>query len=178
LEDEYFLEEIVTDHPLQPGALVPFVVRRLSGPGQAEKSVVFTIVLENVGERSETRRLRIHWELDWEAADAATRGFEEETVTEIAACGVACVLMARYTTARVVAVARRGQGFDYTLAGVDEETYALEVSGVMSASLRGRHRVKREEFLRNAEGLDGYVVVVRFAGQEAILSFHQIRGGR
>jgi hypothetical protein len=93
-------------------------------------------------------------------------------VTEWAALGLACVVLARYTTAQVSQVTGDGDRFDYWVSDGERE-YALEVSGTMTDEVEARHRVKVRQWRENPYGVDGYVIVAGFAGYNIICSFHR-----
>ncbi len=106
----------------------------------------------------------------WEVPNSPP-AISDSTMTEFAACGVACALVAKFTGLRLSHVSRRGERFDYWLREGDTE-FGLEVSGTISQDLERRHAEKAAQLLDNPFGLDGYVCVVSFEKREAILSFH------
>jgi hypothetical protein len=96
----------------------------------------------------------------------------ERVITEWAACGVACVVMALYTGLTVRAVAAEGDRFDYWVDD-GQYDYGLEVSGTLGGDLEARHRAKVRQLCDNPYGVDGYVVVVNFTTRRVVLSFHR-----
>jgi hypothetical protein len=171
--DEYVLEDIVTAHPMRPQILVPFAVLRLADVAYpTRQEATLQVTLQAIRGYVGTRPLKVSWALAHTEAQAATRGMPAESITEFAACGVACVLVARYTGLQIVDTAGRGQGYDYIAVGSEGQEWGLEVSGVTQANLTAQHRLKRNQLLSNPQGLGGYVAVVRFASLEAIFSFH------
>ncbi|MGH9839395.1 MAG: hypothetical protein ACREEM_11490 [Blastocatellia bacterium] len=90
-------------------------------------------------------------------------------MTEWAACGLACVVLARYTQLRVTQVTGDGDRFDYWVSDGERE-YGLEVSGTMTEEMETRHRAKVRQWRENPYEVDGYVII---AGREIICSFHR-----
>lgn len=125
--------------------------------------------VDSDGERQ--RRLRLKWLAD----SVATRplGVPKRTVTEWAACGVACAVLARYTPWRIRAVTGDGDRFDYGVGAGDHEC-GLEVSGTTTEDLEARCRAKTRQLSENPYGVDGFVIVVGLATREVICSFHQL----
>ena len=76
-------------------------------------------------------------------------------------------------------VAREGDRFDYWV-GDENQEWGMEVSGTLSESLEERQAEKISQLLSNPYGVDGFVIVVRFASQEAWFTFHRVqeRGSR
>jgi hypothetical protein len=166
--DEYRLEEIARDHPIGAAVFVPFAIIRLSGYTGAPETTL-TVRLRGVGEAGEAQRsLHLSWSAD--GAPAQPLAVQERTVTEWAACGVACAVLSFYTGLRVREVAADGDRFDYWVDDSERE-YGLEVSGTMTEDLEARHRAKVRQLRENPYGVDGYVVVVGFATREVIFSF-------
>jgi hypothetical protein len=94
--DEYQLENIALDHLIGVGIFIPFVIARLAENAQQTEALL-TIRLRNSTDQTETEhRLRLTWSLDNLAARSL--GVSERVITEWAACGVACVVLARYTS--------------------------------------------------------------------------------
>lgn len=109
--DEYRLENIARDHRIGAGIFVPFTIARLRDGTDATEAIL-NVRLRNVGDSDETeRRLRLSWSAD--SALAQPLGVQERTVTEWAAYGAACALVALYTSLRVREVAGDGDRFDY-----------------------------------------------------------------
>lgn len=100
-------------------------------------------------------------------------GVSERTITEWAACGLACVVLARYTQARMFQVTGDGDRFDYWVRDGQRE-YGLEVSGTLTDELETRHRAKVRQLQDNPYGVAGYVVVAGFTSRAVICSFHQV----
>jgi hypothetical protein len=96
----------------------------------------------------------------------------ERTITEWAALGLACVVLARYTSVRVQQVAGDGDRFDFWVSDGERE-YGLEVSGTITDEVETRHRSKVRQWRENPYGVDGYVIVAGFAEYNIICSFHR-----
>lgn len=170
--DEYRLEDIIRDHPLDVGVFVPFAIARLRGEADATEAML-TVSIRHVGGAGETqRRLRLWWSGD--SAPTQPLSVQERAVTEWAACGVACAILAAYTRLRLREVALSGDRFDYW---VDEggQEFGLEVSGTVTDEVEARHRVKVRQLRDNPYGVDGYVIVVGFATGEVIFSFQRFQ---
>ena len=99
-------------------------------------------------------------------------GVAEHTVTEWAALGVACVVVALYSGLKIQAVAAQGDRFDYWLSD-GRKDYGLEVSGTLAGDLESRHAAKVRQWRANPYGVDGYVVTVSFMAKAVICSFHR-----
>jgi hypothetical protein len=167
--DHYLLEQIALDHPIGAAMFIPFAIARLRGDTEATEATV-TVKLRDVGGIGETvRMLRLSWSA--ESVPARSPAVQERTVTEWAACGVACAVLSLYTELKVREVTVTGDRFDYWMDDGERE-YGLEVSGTTTEDLEARHRVKVQQLLDNPYGVDGYVVVVGFTTREVILSFH------
>jgi hypothetical protein len=168
--DEYQLENIALNHLIGVSIFIPFVIAQLAENAQQTEALL-TIRLRNITDQTETEhRLRLTWSLDNLAARSL--GVSERVITEWAACGVACVVLARYTSLRLCAVTGDGDRFDYWVREGDEE-YGLEVSGTIADDLETRRRLKARQLRANPYGVDGYVIVVSFGTQEAVCSFHR-----
>lgn len=168
--DEYRLEDIASDHLIGAGIFIPFVIARLQRGSRATEAVLAITLRDigNVGERQIT--LRLTWSAS--SAPAQRLGVAGRTITEWAACGLACVALARYTRARMYQVTGDGDRFDYWVREGERE-YGLEVSGTLTDEIETRHRAKVLQLQDNPYGVDGYVVVAGFAEPAIICSFHQ-----
>lgn len=146
---------------------LPAVISRLQSQPDATFAEI-NVSLEGL-ETDTDHSVRIEWE---ESEIPQTKpAISETTLTEFAACGIACVLLTCFTGFRLSHVSRRGDRFDYWLRNGDCEL-GLEISGTLTQSLSERHREKVSQLLENPFGLDGYVCVVGFSKRRAILSFH------
>jgi hypothetical protein len=168
--ETYRLEDITRHHVIGADLFVPFALFRLRGDTAATEATL-TVELRNVDDISPSQRT-LH--LSWSSASAPTQplGVPERVITEWAACGVACVVMALYTGLTVRAVAAEGDRFDYWVDD-GQYDYGLEVSGTLGGDLEARHRAKVRQLCDNPYGVDGYVVVVNFTTRRVVLSFHR-----
>ena len=168
--DEYRLEDIARDHAIDAAVFVPFAIVRLCGETAATEATL-QVQLRDVGDTGESRRaVRLVWSAD--GVPKHPLAVQDRTVTEWAACGVACAIMSLYAKLRLRSVAADGDRFDYWV-GDGQHEYALEVSGTITDDVEARHRIKVRQLLENPFGVDGFVVVVGFATRSAILSFHR-----
>jgi hypothetical protein len=168
--DTYVLEDIAQTHHIGAALFVPFTILRLRGDTEATEAEL-RVVLRHIGGIPEAHHtLHLSWSPD--SAPAQPPGVPERVRTEWAACGIACVVVARYTALTIRAVAANGDRFDYWLDDGQDE-YGLEVSGTMSEEIETRHRAKVRQLCDNPYEVDGYVVVVSFATRQVILSFHR-----
>ncbi len=168
--DEYQLEDIARDHRIGAGVFVPFVIARLQAESGASEATL-TVRLRDVGGAGEQQRqLRLFWEAS--SAQKQPLGVQERTVTEWAAYGIACVVLARYSQIQVSQVAGDGDRFDYWVSDGERE-YGLEVSGTTTDEVETRHRAKVRQWRENPYGVDGCVIVAGFARREVICSYHR-----
>jgi hypothetical protein len=167
--DTYQLEAIAADHPLAVEVFVPSIARLRAA---AElNAAVLAIRTQMAGEASATQHaLRLSWFAD--SAVDTPFAVQEHVVTEWAALGVACVVLARYSTLRLRAVTVRGDRFDYWVSD-GRRDYGLEVSGTISGGLESRHREKVSQLLENPYRVDGFAIAVGFSPPAAICSFHR-----
>jgi hypothetical protein len=171
--DEYRLEDIARDHPIGAGVFIPFAISRLAGGSDATEATL-AVRLRDIDGPGETRRmLRLFWSAGSVLAEPAA--MQDRTVTEWAACGVACAIVHLYARVTVRQVAAFGDRFDYWVDDGDRE-YGLEVSGTMTEDLDGRHRTKVRQLQENPYRVDGYVVAVAFTIREVVVSFHRFEG--
>jgi hypothetical protein len=168
--DHYRLEGIAHDHPVGAAVFLPFAVMRLRGDTDATEATL-AVKLRDVGGTGETARmLRLSWSA--ESVPERPPAVQERTVTEWAACGVACAVVWLYAGLTVREVTVVGDRFDYWVSD-DEQEYGLEVSGTMTEDIETRHEAKIQQLRENPYGVDGYVVIVGFATREVIFSFHR-----
>lgn len=171
--DEYALEDIAHAHNIDAGMFIPFVIARLGGEERAREAML-SVRLRDIGEAGErVRILRLTWSLT--SVPSESSPLQEREVTEYAACGIACVLMAFYTPWQITRVARVGERFDYWVTDSGDE--GLEISGTTVENLERLHREKTQQLLSSPRGVDGYVTVVNFTTREAIFSFHRVEEG-
>jgi tetratricopeptide (TPR) repeat protein len=171
--DEYLLDNVANDNDIDAEFFVPFVRLRLSPTNGDENAARLSVQLDDINaEGSQQRTLH----LSWSQLPRQTENLPIQTklITELAACGIACVLVPRYAKMRVLFTAQEGDRFDYWI-GDDLRQWGLEVSGTIRDELNPRHRAKVEQLLSNPFGVDGYVAVTKFSTRESIFSFHRYR---
>lgn len=166
-------EDVVQRHRIVATIFTPFLVSRLSNEGTST-SAELSVTLRNIGVRDEEQNtLHLIWQP--ESIPLQPLGVQERPITEWAACGIACAVIALYTELQIRSVASEGDRFDYWVGDASVE-YGLEVSGTMTESLddlAARHREKVRQLRDNPHGVDGYVVVVGFVLKRIIFSFHR-----
>lgn len=168
--DEYRLEDLARAQRIGMAAFVPFAIVRLRGDTEATETTL-TVKLRCIRDIGETQRmLRLSWSAD--SAPLQPLAVQERTLTEWAACGVACVVLSLYAGLTVREVAGDGDRFDYWVDDGKRE-YGLEVSGTTTDDVETRHRAKVRQLRDNPYGVDGYVVVVGFASHDVIFSFNR-----
>ena len=167
---EYRLEDIAIAHRISAGLFIPFVISRLQGTGFSTEAML-SVTLRNFGGAGEQQnQLRLFWSPD--SAAAHPLGVQERTVTEWAALGIACAMLARYTSVWISQVAGDGDRFDYWVSDGERE-YALEISGTMTREVESRHRAKVQQWRENPYGVGGYVIVAGFSDRKVICSVHR-----
>ena len=133
----------------------------------------FTLRLQDVSVAGEqTRRVQFYWNA--ETALTLPPAVQEHTITEWAACGLACALAPRYTGLFIRSVAQLGDRFDYWLCD-DATEWGLEVSGTRTEDekeLQDRLRRKTRQLRENPYGIGGYVIVVGFALRQIYFSYY------
>ncbi len=166
--DEFRLEDIAERHRVSTALFVPLVVERLR-PRVGLTECLLTVELRGFEERPQTRQLRLHWS---EASSLPKPpGLQENTLTEWAALGIACVVLPLYARLSIRSVAVPGNSFDYWVTD-GRWQYGLEVSGTMTEDVEPRHREKVRQLRANPYGVDGFAVTVGFPTREVIFSFH------
>jgi hypothetical protein len=167
--ETYRLEDIDQTHPIGAALFVPFTIQRLQEETETTEAIL-TVELRNIGDHSQTQRT-LHFTWSPDNMPTSSLGVPERVVTEWAACGVACVVVALYAGLTVREVAADGDRFDYWVDDGRYE-YGLEVSGTLRTDLETRHRAKVRQLCDNPYGVDGYVVVVSFVTRYVIMSFN------
>ncbi|KAF0220238.1 MAG: hypothetical protein FD167_5067 [bacterium] len=162
---------IANDHNIGAEIFIPFAIARLQEDA-SQTEVTLTVKLRNINGDNSERRLRLFWFN--ENRPIQPIAVQERVVTEWAACGVACAVIASCTNLRISQVAAEGDRFDYWLSGGEQE-YGLEISGTMTDELNSRHNIKMRQLRDNPYEVDGYVVVIGFSTKEAIISFNSFR---
>jgi len=173
--DEYPLERIAEDNEIGAGILLPFTINRLQEAERTELETLLLVHLRDIEEAGERRRsLRLKW--FEESVHRGPMPVQEDVITELAACGVACALVPMYSRMLVIQVAQEGDRFDYWV-GDGEEEYALEVSGTVGGDLEHRHSAKVRQLRDNPYQVDGFVAVTRFVSRESVFSFNYFGEG-
>ena len=171
--EECWVEEVAGRQRIGAAVFTPFVIARLGeGTGAAEATLAVTLRGLSQGLETQTR-LRLRWEP--ESAATQPLGVQGKVITEWAACGIACMMVALYTGCLVSSVADEGDRFDYWVSD-GEQGFGLEVSGTVSeerTDLEARHRAKVRQLRENPYGVDGFVVVAGLTTREVILSRHR-----
>src|SRR5262245_4069448 len=140
--DEYQLEDITRGHCINAGLFMPFVIERLRTVS-TDTDAVLTVTLRDIGLSGERqRRLRIRWLAA--SIPALLPGVQEHTVTEWAALGIACVVVAQYATLQIQSVTALGDRFDYWVSDGEREC-GLEVSGTRTGDRAARQRSKVQQ---------------------------------
>jgi hypothetical protein len=97
--DEYQLEDIAHAHQINAGVYIPFVIARLT-KNNPQRDALLNVILRNLDNTQETQRvMRLRWSTA--SIPALPLAIPERTQTEWAACGVACAVLARYTSLRI-----------------------------------------------------------------------------
>jgi hypothetical protein len=170
--DEYQLEDIARAHNIHAGVYIPFVIARLAKSNQ-QREVLLDVTLRNLGDtREEQRVMRLCWSIA--SIPALPLAISERTQTEWAACGVACAVLARYTSFYINRMANDGDRFDFWVRE-GKTACGLEVSGTTATidELEYRSRLKARQLRANPYGVAGYVIVTNFATQKVICAFQQ-----
>lgn len=164
------LEETLRLHAIDASIFAPFVIARL----RSDSEETHREIVVHLQEMSSPEERSINVSLQWEASSAFTLpvAVQERVLTEWAALGVACVLLPALCGVPIVSVAAEGERFDYRVSDGGIE-WGLEISGTMTeeaGELRERLRLKIRQLNDNPYGMMGYVVVVGFVRQEALIA--------
>jgi hypothetical protein len=171
LQDEYQLEDLAAEHAIGAGLFVPFVIQRLRTGDQTE--ALLSISLRNIGNHEQREgSLTIRWLPS--SAPAQPLGVSENTVTEWAALGIACIVASLYAELRIQAVTAQGDRFDYWVSD-GRADYGLEISGTLTEEVESRHASKIRQCQANPYGVDGYVLTAGFSTRRVIFSFHRFQ---
>jgi penicillin V acylase-like amidase (Ntn superfamily) len=172
--DEYQLEDISRAHEVHVGVLIPFAIARLA-PNQRQREAYLTVILRDAENRETQHQLRLHWSA--KSIPEQPLAVPEKVITELAACGVACAVLARYTSLSISLMTNEGDRFDYWVSDGSND-YGLEISGTMTGETEYRVRLKARQLGANPHRVGGYVVVVNFATKEVICAFHYFEGDK
>lgn len=93
--ETYRIEDIAQTHAIGADIFVPFTIFRLRGDTAATEATL-TVEVRNLSDVPPSQRT-LH--LSWSSASVPTQplGVPDRVITEWAACGIACVVMALYT---------------------------------------------------------------------------------
>ena len=172
------LEDIQYDHPGILGqAFVPAGVCRC----KQYSASPYVLQIERRGlaiAETAPRGMEVAWAAGTEIeADRLTRTLQSPVITEFAAVALLCIVFPHVEPGVVTGVTKRGQGVDYWLDG---RRAVVEVSGEVAGDisrLEALHARKKEQLARSmlrASGQrPGFVFVVCFEAQRAILSYHR-----
>lgn len=162
------LEEVVAQNRINTSLFVPFAIHRLAN-GQTVNQATLTVTLLDILDHPEaTAELMLIWE---PSSRLTAFPVQEKVVTELAACGIAAVLLPLYTPYQIWQVTQCGDGFDYWVSDGEQEL-GLEVSGTLENNMWQRHRRKIQQYQQARGSVDGYVCVTGFREKKAVLSFH------
>ncbi|MBB6051425.1 hypothetical protein [Armatimonas rosea] len=170
------LAEALATQEIEALVFLPFAIRCLQASNvEANQAQLSVRILQRDGIKL-TKTLRVQW--SQEHIPTLPPAVQSHIITEWGALGVACaVLHGLGDGLRLTSVAHEGDRFDYWV-GNDEQEWGLEISGTGAESLEERHKEKVDQLLGNPYGVDGFVIVVRFASQEAWFTFHRVRERR
>ena len=171
VDEHYLLNDIRSDHPkVSVDLLIPFVRYRLATQANTDGATL-QVTLQPFDKRTiRTSTLRLSW--DAQTADMPHPPVQRYVVTEWAAYGIACVVLAVYTPFRLARIAEVGDRFDYWIAN-GSVLYGLEVSGLLQGNIAARHREKIRQLQANPYGVDGFVCIVEFNSTTILLSAHR-----
>ncbi|MDA0241841.1 MAG: hypothetical protein OT477_00355 [Chloroflexi bacterium] len=161
------LEEIIAQNRVNTLLFVPFVIYRLTNRPTVNQATLMVTLLDVLPEPEMTTELTLVWE---PSSRVASFPVQEKVITELAACGIAAVLLPLYTRYQIWQVTQAGDGFDYWVSDGKQEL-GLEVSGTLEHNLWQRHRSKIRQYEQARGSVDGYVCVTGFHQKRAILSF-------
>ena len=171
--DRFFLEQIAAEHSIGADLFVPLTAARLAADTGAS-IVRLTVELRDISQAGVARReLEIQWSM--ESVPKHPPAIDDRSLTEWAACGIACVVVAVYANLQICEVTGDGDRFDYWVTDGQNE-FGLEVSGTTTGQIESRHAAKVKQLLENPFGVDGYVVVADFSTRRVIFSFHRYEG--
>jgi hypothetical protein len=101
--------------------------------------------------------------------DLRVNTYQDPVLSEHAACGLACILVAERAGLEITEVTMRGDRADYWIGARE---MMLEISGHQNGKLEALLAEKKDQLLKNPFGSDGYVCVVIFADCLACLRYY------
>jgi hypothetical protein len=117
-------------------------------------------------------RIVLHWADLKDDFDKCVNTYQGPVVTEFAALGLACVLVANRCGLQITEVTRRGERVDYWLG---DREFLLEVSGCVDCDVAALCDDKAENQLqKNPFGRGGYVCATDFKSGSARLWFYNV----
>jgi hypothetical protein len=168
--------EALATQEIETLVFLPFVIRCLQGDDSQATEAQLSVQI--VGQDGSTRveQLLISWSL--EVIPVLPPAVQSHIVTEWGALGVACVVLHAFGNGlRLTGTAQEGDRFDYWV-GDEYQEWGFEVSGTVAEKWEERQDEKRRQLLSNPYGVDGFVIVVRFASKEAWFTFHRVEEQR
>lgn len=175
MSDIIVLNEIIESNIIDTRWFLPFVIHRLQ-PLAHNRVVVLDVVLQTIlDEPLVLHPLQLTWNVRSEQISVPP--IQEHVITELAACGLACVFVPLYTNWQVLQVTQVGDSFDYWV-GDEHFEFGLEISGTMSDKLEQRHHLKVRQLLQNRHHVAGYVSVTSFGSGRAIFFVSPMEKGR
>lgn len=171
---EINLDDMFHSHPINTHIFARFLIARLEEhPTTTDRQIEYIVAARDVA-LSGTRN--IHIRLKWASnlVPSVLLAAQNEYITEAASYGMALVILSQFTSAVLVDVADRGDGYDYVLFENGVKC-GREVSGTQSENLQtlqDRHALKVRQLLNSPTNLGGYVAIVGFALREIVISYH------
>jgi hypothetical protein len=168
------LDKAFQSRPVNTEIYTPFLIARLmEHPARVENTLDYQVSMQDVGSPG-TRTVAVRWTWTEAMIPPTPLAAQSEYITEAAAYAMAFVIVARFTSARLLDTAQRGERFDHVLSenGV---LCGIEISGSQTEekqALRDRHGQKTRQLLENPLKWGGYVAIVGFTRREVILSYH------
>jgi hypothetical protein len=170
------LAEALAIQEIEAVVFLPFAIRCLQASNTEATEVQLSVHILQRDGIEQIKSLRVQW--SQAHIPTLSPAVQSHIITEWGALGVACaVLHGLGDGLRLTSVALEGDRFDYWV-GNEEQEWGLEISGTGVESLEARHREKVDQLLSNPYGVDGFVIVVRFASQEVWFTFHSVQERR
>jgi hypothetical protein len=173
VDAEFDLEELDARHVAGAGLFSPFVVARLQEDANQTDAFLRVNLIGIPGHADdEWKILRIGWSLKLSTIPVDL--IRTRSVTEWAACGVACAVLDSFCGVKLCELTRDGDRFDYWVTD-GRLRFGLEVSGTIEQDLAARHREKVRQLRSSPRHADGYTAVVRFRSREVMVSFQRLQ---
>jgi hypothetical protein len=166
------LAEALEAQEIDASVFLPFTIRCLQGEGVRALDAPLTVRVVGRDRVERVETMLVHWSPG--DVPALPPAVQSHTVTEWGALGIACAILHGLGDGlKITGVATEGDRFDYWV-GDDNLEWGLEISGTTAEKLEERRDDKIRQLLRNPYGVDGFVIVVRFASKEAWFTFHRV----